>query len=200
MKIDDLKARYDSVSITNIETSIHALQAAETDSHRQYIAALFYLEHTSRYKDNKAYAHADFDTYIREVFNLSPLKYRESKLLYVKFPVEAEKYGVGYVARAAKRCGSDKLPAVFNCLRREEAKRKTPVSSEVKDAILDANAKPRPRVSYINWQERYNEAMEENTILKAELAEKDRQIAKLKATISGHSILPTRDRRAEAVC
>jgi len=183
MKFSDLKTKYDGLPLSEIETAIHALQAAEMDSHRQYIAALFYLEHTGRYKDNKAYAKADFETYIREVFNLSPQKYRESRLLYVKFPVEAEKYGVGYVARAAKRCGADKLPTIFNALKREEKKRQTPVSSEVKDAILDANARPKPTITYIDWQERYRQVAEENGLLKQELAEKEKQIAKLQAAL-----------------
>lgn len=183
MKIADLKAKYDAIPLSEIETTIHALQSSEMDSHRQYIAALSYLEHTGRYKDNKAYAKADFETYIREVFNLSPQKYRESRLLYVKFPAEAEKYGVGYVARAAKLCGADKLPTIFNALKREESKRKVPVSSEVKDAILDANARPKPVITYINWQERYRQAAEENGALKVELAEKERQIEKLQAAL-----------------
>lgn len=183
MKIADLKAKYDALPLSEIETTIHALQSSEMDSHRQYIAALSYLEHTGRFKDNATYARADFETYIQEVFNLSPQKFRESKLLYVKFPVEAEKYGVGYVAKAAKVCGTDKLPAIFNALKREEVKSNAPVSAKVKDTVLDANARPRPVVTYINWQERYRQVAEENNVLRAELAEKEKQIAKLQAAL-----------------
>lgn len=83
----------------------------------------------------------------------------------------------------SKRCGADKLPAIFNALKREERKRRAPVSSEVKDAILDANARPKPLVTYTNWEKRYRQVAEENGLLKQELADKDKQIAKLQAAL-----------------
>jgi len=190
MKINQLKAKYDSKPIADIEAAIRACQSDELTAHRKYIGILAYLEHTGRFKENPVYAKADFDIYLRECFDISMTKFRESKLLYVKFPDQAEKYGIGFVSRAAKQCGQDKLPIIFNALRREENKRSTPVSSEVKDAILDAHARPKKVIRYINWEARYREAAEEIQVLRAELAEKDKTIERLRAALAktkGHS-------------
>lgn len=205
MKIEELKSKYDSRPIMDVEREVEESKSLHQTAHEEMILALFYLERTARFKENPRYAKSSFANYVKDRFGVSWNAYQRARVVYVTMPEEAREFGPGLVGSVVARCGSGVAPKVFSDIRAAQEKRKTEMPRAEIEKIVDKHAerhqksvmarrkslkatKPEKRtaarpLTYAELEQRKIALEQENAELRAELAQKKDQIEKLLATI-----------------
>lgn len=183
MNIQQLKEKYDGKSIDEIEQAAKNSSVAQEDQHRQFIGALFYLENTKRFRENKAYKSASFADYLIGFYGTSIQTYNRYRFAYFRYSEASENLGPGTVMKIVSRCGAESVQKVVNAIEKEK-KRSPKLVSE----IIDKFAKPRlkkrqSRPSYIELEREL--AAKTQKLIEAEkiISEQAEQIEKLKATV-----------------
>jgi len=186
MSLTELKSLYNDSDIQSIETAVEAGRLAANSAQRQFISALFYLERTSRFKESPGHRGSDFSTYLKDRFNLTFAFYNSLRQAFFLFPEESEQFGSGFVVRALRRCGEEKMPKVFAAIQSAQDKRKSPVPAAILDSVLTRFAKATaPITKQVNdWQAMYQKEHEVRLLLEEENRELKEQVQKLKATVT----------------
>jgi len=184
--IKELKAEYDSKSITEIEQEAKKTQGKAKEIHAEFIEILFYMERTGRYKENALYKNTGFPQYIEFQFGIRWATYHETRLALGNFPDFSKKYSPALVTSIKSKCGAKKTPAVIKQIEAKQAKRKTPLVREEIQEIVDKYRKPvvvrpKPDIRLLKDQA----IVAEQTVKEQGkvILTKDEQIVKLKATV-----------------
>jgi hypothetical protein len=136
---EEIAQKYDGKSITTIETMIKTSADKHSYHRKEFILALFYLERTNKYKENKTYKDETFKRYISDMFNLSYSGYNKERFAFITVPEAAEKYGVGVIDRIASSCGSHKVTDVVKQIDTKKSVKRAEINK-----IIEKNAKPKP--------------------------------------------------------
>lgn len=145
MKLDELKTKYSGKKISAIEKVADSAFSQSVEGRKSFILALYYLERTSRFKENKIYTKASFDSYIRDRFNLLPHNYHAERKAFIAHPVEVKALGIGDVVKVMKKCGPLKVPQVLEAVKKASEGRKSPLPREKRHEIYKKFAKPVPK-------------------------------------------------------
>lgn len=136
---EELKKKYDGKLIDVLETQAGECRLLSRKNDREFIEILYYLKVTNRYKENKRYCKETFYSYIKDRFSLLKGTFEEKRKVYGDYPDEAGIYGPGLVAKTLKVCGSQNVKEVFTQICKAEENRKTPLSRERIDSIIEQN-------------------------------------------------------------
>ncbi len=178
--LDQLKAKYDQKSITEIEQEMDKAKSLSLESRRDFIKTLFYLDSTKRFRENPTYKKATFAVYIGYRFHLRMGTYQKEKVAFLAHEEQAMTYGPGLVNKVRTECGPTKVNLVFSKITPEDPVQKI-------EKVIRTHAKPKPKKAEKKRAE-IPSAIEQSLRtrileLEALLQEKDEQIAKLKATV-----------------
>lgn len=188
MPMETMRACYDRQPLVAVESVARQYQTVEVDAHRNLVNVLSYLEHTRRYKENKTFARASFETYLQTRWNLPYRTYQESKTAYLRHPEMTERYGIGVVVNALRRCGLDRLPDLELAIEDAEITSGAPLDLEDLEALVLAFTKPVAKRAVVDWKAKYLALEEETQALRAEMDAKDAEIARLKdAVVAAHT-------------
>lgn len=138
-KLDELKKKYDALKIDEIETKATRELKTGLKHRKEFISALYYLERTGRYQENKRYKSATFWSYIYDTYAMRKNTYQKERLAFIGNPDATEKYGVGVVTKAREKCGPIKMNQVFKEL---DAKPMASITPKVIESVIDHHKKP----------------------------------------------------------
>ncbi len=114
--LEELKSRYDSVNIGTIEEDCKNAKDISSLHRRDFILRLYYLERTSRFKENKVYENATFEKYIMNMFSLRYSMFNKERFAFIAHPVATAKWGAGLIDRIKTECGAGKLTEVIQAI------------------------------------------------------------------------------------
>ena len=185
--IKELKERYDSMSIDQIENTAIASKDISESERRSFIEALYYVRHTKRWKENKNYTTSSFDKYLRGRFMMTESKFDKERIAYISFPEASEKFGPGLVDRVIRKVGSLKAGKILNTLPKNtniEKIEKAMVSAmpEKKEITFSGPTKPQLKDEIIKLKEKIREKDKQ-------IAEQSEQIIRLKATVERYHVI-----------
>lgn len=186
MNITELKKRYDTRTIDEIEGDASQSSKTHQEAHKEFISVLFYLEHTKRFRENAAYKRASFADYIDKVFGISVQTYNMHRMAYFQFPAEVKSIGVRAVFNTIKKCGAAMVPTVAKEINKEKSPSKDR-SGEIIDKFAKAHLKKRKaRPSYKDLER--DNAEKDKRLAEAyrKIKEQTQQIDKLKATVENY--------------
>lgn len=181
--IKELKERYDGKTIDEIEAEAKNTSAIQESNHREFIGALFYLENTKRYKENKSYRDASFTEYIYGFYGISFQTYSRYRLVYFRYPVESGKFGPGTIMKIVSGCGAEMVPRVV----KEIEKEKKTKPERVRE-IIESFAKPRlkkrkARPTYKELERELIAEKKKNAEAQKTIVAQAEQIERLKSTV-----------------
>lgn len=189
-EISELKKAFDPMKVPDIERLIESNKSASVECERKFILALYYLEHTSRFREIDRYKKATFGEYISDRYAINITTFKKLALVYIRFEKEAETYGPGMVLKAVNQCGPSGAVQVFKETAKAQNEKKMPVTRK---AIMATIAKhKRNQVNFkaiaTNVKAENKELKEKNTAREKELLAiieaRDTQIEKLKKALS----------------
>ena len=108
IKFEEIRKSFDGRPLEAIEGEIIAARTSMNGHFENMIHALFYLEKTGRFRENKFYRDMAFKDYILDRYNLRFETYLKSRRALITFPEETEALGVGLVSKVLTRCGQEK--------------------------------------------------------------------------------------------
>ena len=147
--------------IEAIETEVERLNQSSREQLKEMYEILEYLRTTNRFKENKAYKKSSFWTYLQDRFAIREGTFRENSRAFLKHPQESVEYGVGLVAKVQRVCKPEKIKPVFEQIKTEQSKRKTPLNRQRIEEIIQSNAKKSEKIqkTITDWQAMYNAEM-----------------------------------------
>ena len=119
------KSKYEKTTIGDLERQVEEQNRLARGAQKEMIEILIYIKTSGRWKENKRYERATFNTYIFDRFSIRPGTFMEMQAAFVKFPEQSIEYGVGLVSRVIRECGRVKAKAVLNELDETKGKLKT---------------------------------------------------------------------------
>lgn len=183
MKIDDLKKKYDRDPIEQLEKEAGRNLSASVKQRKVFILMLYYLDRTSRFRENPRFKKATFEEYISDMFRLRPTTYNKERMAFVSHPSEAEKLGVGVVAKVRHKCGSLNAGKVL----KEIQAIKNPSRDKIEAVIRENSREPKPKApKKVTTAELEREIAAKDKIIadqNATIKEQYEQIQKLKAAL-----------------
>ena len=188
-RLDELKGKYDSKKINQIEKEIKDSNELSLEARKTSIFALAYLKHSSRYKENPVYKKSSFANYLLGRYNIRYNTFDESFRSFDKFEAESIKYGVGLVAKVSRICGTKKQKQVLDEINQTSKSLKNPIQKAKIETIIDKYAKPKTATKP-SYKALYAAEVKQHDITKMRykevsqaLKEAKAQIEKLKATV-----------------
>ncbi len=142
MKIKEIKELFDKKAINEVEKTIDEATQTVTSGRLERIKALFYLQHTGRFRENKIYKKASFDKYLLDRHLMTLGTYEKEKWAFSKHLDESQKRGPGIISSIKYKCGAGNVKKVLSEIKAAESKRKTPMPREKIQEIIDKNSKP----------------------------------------------------------
>jgi hypothetical protein len=179
---------YDGKDISTIEREAFGANKAHATAHETFIGILFYLQHTKRYRENKAYKERPFTEYVKNVFGISFQTYEYHRFAYFQHPKETRTFGPEVIRKIAAKCGREMVGKVISEV--EEGKNSIKKADpETIQKAIDKYAKPKlkarkDRPSYRDLERELVAEKKKNTELTMALKERDEQIERLKKTIN----------------
>ena len=162
---------FDKMGINDIESVVFQGKAGEVDSQRSYMQALSYLEQSKRFRENPTYAKTGFKDYLSHRFNMKFGDYTTMKTIYIQYPEEAAKHGVGFIVEVQKMVGKKKLPEALQAIADTQKERKKSLPLDKKREIVSKMA-PESDQARVNWKAMYEEAKYQIEQLNLEIAER----------------------------
>lgn len=183
MLLDDLKKKYDSAAIGEIETKCEKFSRNAASNRKDLILTLYYLERTRRFRENPVYKSASFKVYLMDKHNLREWTYNKERFAFIAHPEAAAKWGPGLVSKIQTECGADKVPDVVKKIEETKGVNRLKI-----DKIIKANSKPKADQAPVGPTKSEIEAESQRrmqTIAEyiQQIKEKDEQIDKLKLTV-----------------
>lgn len=137
----------DALTIDQIETLTDAALKNSTEGRREFIMNLFYLQKTERFKENKRYKKASFETYIKDRHRISFNAYMNERTAFTMFLPEIEKHGLDPIIKIRDKCGTGNIKKVSDILSKEKKKVAGGIISLEKEAgIIKQFERPKPEV------------------------------------------------------
>jgi len=190
MDYEAIRRKYDKKNIGRIEIECSRKGEISMATRIQQIEILIYLQRTGRFKENKRYAGSTFYRYLTDRFNILPGTFEKERRAILGYPEEVRVHGLGLVAKIQERCRQPEK--VFEEIKRFQDARKNPVKREQIEDIIVAHSKPiklLPPQPPLPTRSELSGLQEENKRLKELLAERDEQIAKLKAALQKYKLI-----------
>jgi hypothetical protein len=185
MTKEELVKMYAGMTIAAIEKLIKETRLAYYESQKQMYFALYYLKVSGRWKENKSYAKSSFEAYLNGMYNIRIKTFEENTHVFMNFDKEAERFGVGVVAKVKHDCGAKQERKVLDAIVAADDPSK-PINRSKIEAIIQKHKKQvveKPVVPYIDWKNKYIVEFEAHKETKRLLAEAHEQIEKLKKTV-----------------
>jgi hypothetical protein len=186
MVLDNLKMKYDTVSIENLEEICKRFTTKAADYRSEFILSLYYLERTKRYKENPIYTKSSFEIYINNLFNLRYSTYKKERFAFISFPDLAKKWGPGLIDKIRHKCGAGKVVDVVNLIELQPNINHNQIEKIIKDNSKPIDLNKTNKQNKMSLKELEKENIK-NTKTIAEyiktIWEKDAQIAKLIMTV-----------------
>ncbi len=182
----DLKEIYDELPIAKVEKTAISCQTSAKNIRKKFIEVLYYLQFTSRYKENKKYKNATFESYIYDQYHLRITSFDKEKIAFLLYPKQAVNLGPGIITKVRAKCGVLKTPKV---LKEIQASQQTPAKIE---KIIEKYAKPvkptpvKPSISHI--EKALDRSQEDTRQIVKRASDYLRQIDKLKNTVKNKNI------------
>ena len=179
--LEKLKKKYDSKTITAIEKTIDISRNSEAKFQHDRIMVLYYLQRTSRYKENKMYKNSNFGEYLFDRHGMRIGTFNSHRLMIFNNLKHVKKYGIGVVKKIYIRCGAANMPFVLAAL--DNAKVKTRLDIE---KIILKHAKPKQKKTGPTVSQLQAEIIAKDQIIADQrkiIEDQAEQIKKLKATI-----------------
>lgn len=188
MKIEELKKLYDKQPLQSLESTAKEYLRNTYKYRENFINLMFYLESTSRYKEDPVYKNEPFKKYIFEQFGTAQTTYENERWAFKTHPGHSEKYGPHLVNSIEEKCGRLKIVKVFSQIEKCQAKRKTELTRSDIQKIIDQNKKPeKPKPVQLDTVTSLRSELEQarKTIagLSTTNSEQAAQIGKLKTTV-----------------
>ena len=184
---ETLKAQYRDKKLSEIEVIASNNLDQSVNNRRDFILALYYLQFTSRFRENKAYKNYTFETYINERFHLRLGTYNEKRWAFIKHKDASIKYGAGFVSKIKRECGAGNVKKVVAEIDTESKKVKKPLTRNKKDAITLKYALPKKEVpvkkSDSIWQSELDLAKSVIQDQNKLISDQTKQIKKLKMAL-----------------
>jgi hypothetical protein len=149
MNLSELKKLYDGKSVTELEKDASDNHQLSTQSRKEFIQVMFYFQQTERFRQIEKFKKSDFASYLRDRWNMTMSQYHNERNIFLNFPAEAEKYGVGIISRIRRKCqlGVEGTRRVLDEIKKEEDKAQKPLSAEkIEKTIQRFTVKKRRRV------------------------------------------------------
>ena len=151
---------------------------------KDFYLILAYLDRTKRYKEDKQYSNASFDTFLRVRYNMTYRTYNETRIALFDHPEAVEKHGVGFVRQALKEVGPVKAKEAFKEIDKMQGKRKKPLKTQDKSEVLKKYAMPKPETTKReaprhDWEFAFKQEHRRAEAMQADLNEKADQVKKL---------------------
>jgi hypothetical protein len=185
MVFDELKKKYDSLEITEIESEMERHGRFSIQHRKEFIFGLYYLERTKRYRESGRFKAASFDVYLRSVFNLSIQKYEEERKAFIVYPEESQKHGVGIVVNIIKKCGALKAESAIKAI--GKARQATPeIVKQVIAQYAPHPSKPKESAKMVTVHELQAIIKAKDAIIQEQnnvIREQAEQIMKLKGAL-----------------
>lgn len=183
-----LKKKYRDKKLSEIESTVTDNLNKSVKHRKNFILALYYLDFTSRFKENLAYKKETFETYINDQFHLRLGTYHQERWAFIKHEKAAIKHGPGLITKIKKSCGPVNVKKVLVKINDVESKRTTPLSRNKKEEIISDYALPvkekivkKDKISKIEKEDQLVRLKAEVRRLKAENVELKLIIEKYKA-------------------
>lgn len=170
-----LRSMYDMKPLAHIESVAQGFHVAEVNAHRLLLSILSYLEHTRRYREDPAFATADFESYLKSRFDMTYARYSLGKTAYIRYPELTQAHGVGFVTDAARRCGLDRMDDLVAAIKALDS-----ATAEELEALVAAFARPQERQTRTDWKSKYLALAEETEQLRRDMDLRDAEISRLK--------------------
>ena len=179
MTLEELKKRYDGKKIADVEAQAKRASAQSLKNRKAFIEILFYLEKTSRFRENPAYKKSRFELYLMNMFSMSMATYNTERYAFIHAEPEfVQKYGARMAGRVLREHGVLKAKKVMEQIAAKDA------TAEQAMEIIKESAPPKPIKAKVppicvdceRHKGRIRELEKENAELRA-------QNEKLKATI-----------------
>ncbi|GEM_PF-2613659 len=188
----ELKRKLDPKKLNDIETDAKSYGKMASESRREFILSLWYLQFTNRFRENPVYKNETFGRYIFDLFNLRIHTYNQERMAFIAAGDAAEKYGPGFITKIAATAGQHNVHVVLNEI--ESAKKHTAaeydriIQKHAKPAkpvpVKRKNAAPKEQLSPAEYVRREVILEKRNAELEKLLVEKDEQITKLVSALS----------------
>lgn len=189
MTKEELIKKHSKDNVQELERWVDANVSLNHKCQAEMYGILYYLEFSKRYKENQAYKKSTFETYLMDRFNIRRGTYDKNVMAYMRYPDEAQRFGVGLVAKIRSECGAVKTDVVFKELKELEKRSKKPLSRDTISKVIDKHRKPRQKKAETDWKTMYNRKAADYEALQARFdkIKKERddlkeQVKKLKLT------------------
>lgn len=174
--------------IATIEMEIKKYQGLALESRARAVICLQYLCNTGRFRENVFYKNASFERYLEMEFGIKEEAFRDTRYAIAHHYQDAEKYGVGTISIIKRTCGGlHRVGAVLTAIRKEEEKRKAPLTSDVVKRIIGEHKIPTPpppaQPPVRDFEAIYKKAKESNQEAEAELVTLRDQVERQKGAI-----------------
>ena len=141
--IEKLKKKYDGKSLNEIEKDIDSFSNTSHENRKAFIQAVYYLETTTRWKEDTRYKATPFKDYILERHNLRDGTYRKEKWAFMKYAKEAKALGgVGVILKMKQVCSDKAVPTVLKKIKVLERNAKRPLDRDQINSVIWSNRKP----------------------------------------------------------
>ena len=167
--------------ISSVETVIDGFKDKEAKFYRDRILVLYYLQRTSRYKQNKMYKDANFEEYLFDRHGMRIGTFNSHRLAIFNSLKYVEKYGIGIVKKVYNRCGAANAPFVFTAIDKAKVKNRIDI-----EKIIQKHAKPKQKRTGPTISQLQAEIIEKDKIIIEQrkiIEDQAEQIEKLKSTI-----------------
>ena len=107
---------YDNLTIQQIESKASEALSFIINKLGEFVQLMLYLEKTSRYKQNPAYANSPFQHYIEGEHGMAWSKYHLIRKAYKQYPDEILTHGIDMVVKVLRNCEYNNQKKVFKLI------------------------------------------------------------------------------------
>lgn len=191
----ELEKRFKDKSAVQIQTEALRLKKSLQAQEREFYIHLYYLDWKHFYKKIKQFKNSDFKTYISHTYGITEAHCRNMFTAYFQFPEQTKELGAGVVALTIKKVGQQNAALVLPKIQKvknDPAKVQEVISQNLKSALVKKKEQI-DKLPYSKLESLYDNALTEIVKLKAEKAELEGQIRRLKSTARKRSSYPERE-------
>ena len=183
MTREELKQRYDTKKIGEIEKEIEKNRGTSFKAQQEMTFALAYLKMSGRFKENPQYKKSSFETYLLGQVNMRLGTFRENERAIMHYPEVAKKYGIGLVAKIHRKCGAPKEAEVFKEIYHAQGDSKSINQAKIESIVVKHTPPQKAKIQPVDWKTLYHKELEAHRETTKLLSAARAQIEKLKKTV-----------------
>lgn len=181
--LDDLKNTFGKLTIKEVENHVRQSKTASIATRRDFIMLLYYLDRTSRFRENTDYKNASFGEYIYNMYGVRKTTYDKERHAFIAHPDAVKKIGVGVVIKATRECGAiESVKAI------DEITKLSKPTPEAINKVITQHKKSEPKHHKKATVSELSAEIARKDVIIAKQAQKIKeqaeQIEKLKATLA----------------